>query len=219
MKNLGNLVYKELRLAVWPLTWPFLITAALLLAPNYQSIVAVFYCLLSILNTFRMITVNKDNDFTMSLPVPRAHIVLAKHLSVAIIEVSQLIAAIPFALCADLVIRPQGNLVGIDANFAFFGFCLVSFAVFNLLFLPAFFKTAYKTGLPTLLGFLGFVLSYLALELAISILPPGRQYFDSLNPATFPYQLAVLCAGILFFTGAFFVSYKFSVKHFEKVSL
>ncbi|MDR1399326.1 MAG: ABC-2 transporter permease [Treponema sp.] len=65
---------------------------------TYPSIVAVFYCLLSILNTFRMITVNKDNDFTMSLPVPCTRIVLTKYLLVAIIEVSQLVVAIPFAL-------------------------------------------------------------------------------------------------------------------------
>jgi hypothetical protein len=137
-----NLMYKEIRFSIWIVAWPFMLMAFTIMAPEYPSVVGVFYCLLSILNTFRLIQVYKDYDFSLSLPITRRQLVLSKHLTVALIECGQMLVAIPFAFWRNATM-PGGNGVGIDANFAFFGFCLIAFATFNLLFLPIFFKSGY----------------------------------------------------------------------------
>jgi hypothetical protein len=211
-------MYKEIRFCIWILTWPFMIMTALMLAPDYPSIVGVFYCLISILNTFRLIQLYKDNEFTLLLPVSRSQVVLSKHLTVALIECLQLLVAVPFAIWRNASM-PGGTVIGIDPNYAFFGFCFISFAAFNLFFLPLFFRTGYKTGLAFLCGAIGFIAAYGMLECLIGVLPGGRDAVDSLNPATIPLQLVYLAAGLLVYIAAFYLSYRISVKNFAKVNL
>lgn len=57
----------------------------------------------------------------------------------------------PFALLR-VVLLPNGNPAGIEANVAYFGCGLLIYAAFNAVFLISFYKTAYKAGKAFLLG-------------------------------------------------------------------
>jgi hypothetical protein len=215
-----NLLYKELRLAVWPVSWPFMfILSALILIPSYPAIVGSFYCTLCILNTCRLIQSNKDDAFSACLPVSRARIVTAKNLSFIILEICGMLCALVFALIADFIVSPQGNSVGIDPNIAYFGFLFLCYGVFNLIFMPLFFRTGIKTGVAILLGMVAFFLIYGLLEVAITLLPPGRNVIDSLNPANFGAQSVYFVVGLVFFSLSFVLANRLSVKMFEKVNL
>ncbi|MCX5774891.1 MAG: ABC-2 transporter permease [Firmicutes bacterium] len=214
-----NLLYKELKLVVVPGTYFFALCGALLLVPAYPYFVGVSYCIMSFLISFAAAQANKDHEFTAMLPIPRDQIVLAKHLTVVFVELLTLAVAVPCAFITSLVLNPGGNIVGMDANFAFFGLTLIEYSVFNIVFLPGYFKTGYKTGFPMLFGLISYVSVAVIFEVLIAVIPVLKTNLDSLNPATFGYQFIVLGLGIIAFLITTFVSWKVSTKKFEKVSL
>lgn len=214
-----NLLYKELKLVISPVTYMFCILSGLLLIPSYPYCVGMLYCILALNITLNMARANNDHMFTAMLPVPRNHIVMAKHITVVFIQLLQVISAIPFALISSLVINKSGNIVGMDANFAFFGLTLIEFSVFNIIFLPWYFKTGYKAGMPMLIGSLVYGVSIAFFEILIAVIPVLNNNLDSLNASTFIYQIPVLIAGIIIYFAVIYLSYRLSVKKFEKVSL
>jgi hypothetical protein len=214
-----NLVYKELKLVILPGFYLFMLTGILILFPNYPGVVSHFYALFAVQTIFQTAKVNKDLEFASMLPIPRKSIVLARHFTVAFFQTAFLAATVPFALISSLVISPGGNYVGMDANFAFFGFAFIGYSVYNLIMLPLFFKSGSKLGVPVCLGLLGYVVTAVTLEVLAAVVPALTTNLDSLAPSTFGYQLAVLFTGIAVYVGTLFASYKLSVKNFEKVSL
>jgi hypothetical protein len=153
------------------------------------------------------------------LPVPRSHIVLAKHFTVFYTEMLSILVAIPCALISSLVINTNGNIVGMDANFAFFGMTFFAFGLFNVLFLPLYFKTGYKTGIPVLVGMTCYIVCFCLFEVIVNLFPYLKTHVDGLSPAGRPLRLVLLAAGLLFYVITMVVSYRISVKRFERVSL
>ncbi|GEM_PF-135820 len=216
--NTRNLLYKELRLVV-PLSYLVLLVPAIfLLIPHYPFIIGGTYFMLILFISFSEANTNKDHLFTISLPIPRNQVVLAKHIAVIIVQLVQLICMIPFIVIAN-VLRPGGNLVGMDGNYAFFGFVLISFSLFNFIFLTGYFKTGYKTGRPGVLAAIGFFLSYGLFELLVNVVPNVKEILDTLNPEMVGYQILILTIGLLFYAGSMYFSYRKSVENFDQVNL
>jgi hypothetical protein len=213
-----NLILKELKLVIAPPVFVFCLLSALILIPSYPYIVGIFYFCFSIQIIFLTMRSNKDLEFTALLPISRGDIVKAKHFTVAFMEIAQLIIAVPFAILSSLVVN-KGNPVGIDANFAFFGNALIAFSAYNIIFLPLYFKSGYKVGVPLLLGLFGFAVTEIILELLIAYVPALHNSLDGLDPKTFGWQLLDLAMGIIVFAVTLAVSFKASVKSFEKVNL
>ncbi len=213
-----SLLYKELRLVVPPSYLGFTALTIFQLIPHYPFIIGVTYFMLALFIVFSEANANKDHLFTISLPIPRNRVVLSKHLTVMAIELTQLLFMVPFAIIAA-VIRPGGNLVGMDGNYAFFGFILISFAVFNLIFLPGYFKTGYKTGRPGVLASIGFSLSYGLFEFLVNVLPNAKKVIDTLKPEMVVYQVLILAIGVLLYAGSMYFSYQKSVMNFDRVNL
>lgn len=213
-----NVIYKELKLFLSPIVYFMLILSALLVIPAYPSIVGVSYSLLSINICFSIARANNDHQFTAMLPVPRNYIVLGKHFSVAFIEILQVLIAIPFALVSVFVSNVAGNVVGIDSNMTFFGITLICYGVFNLIFLPWYFKTGYKAGIPMLIGVLGYFLVYVAFELLLNF-TNLKIYLDGISAEFVGYRVIVLLSGIVFFIVSLLVSGKISSKNFDGVVL
>src|SRR5699024_11865409 len=85
----ATLLYKESRLVV-PLPYLGIVALALLnLIPHYPPVIGVSYVLPALLIAFAEANANKDHQFTISLPVARDRLVLARHLSVVALEVVQ----------------------------------------------------------------------------------------------------------------------------------
>jgi hypothetical protein len=73
---------------------------------------------------------NNDIFYTMTLTVRKKDIVKARFLFVILIQIAQVLTAIPFAYLRSLYDMP-GNLVGINANTAFFGLSFLMMGLFN----------------------------------------------------------------------------------------
>lgn len=214
-----NIIYKEIKLVIQPAVFLFTLLTALLLIPNYPYAVGMLYFIIGIQIIFQVARANRDLEFTTMLPIPRNAVVISKHFSVMFLQILQIIVAIPFALISSLIINTAGNSVGLDANFTFFGVTLIGYSAFNIMFLPAFYKSGYKIGIPILLGILFYGLTITVFELIISLIPALKENLDNLDPSTFIYQIFFLIAGIIIYFSVLFCSYKLSVKNFEKVNL
>jgi hypothetical protein len=116
-------------------------------------------------------------------------------------------------------IIPGPNLAGMDANIAFLGLVIVMFGIFNVVFLPMFYKTAYKTGVPYLISCVAMILFVGIAEAVIHLVPAWNAALDNTNMAYFPQQLAVFLIGILVFAVITAAAYIESAKEFEKLDL
>ena len=147
-----ELVRKELFLSTPRPLYLFCFLSALLLIPAYPAVVGVGYCFLAVFIACNYQRANRDIEFTAALPVKRSDIVVGKAVLVMAFQLLQLAVAAAAAAAADYLIYPDGNIVGMDPNLAFFGIVLIGYGAFNVVFLPGYFSTGYKAGAPVLFG-------------------------------------------------------------------
>jgi hypothetical protein len=214
---LKALLYKELRMAVHPVFYLFPFFSALMFLPGYAATIGVSYALLGVYGSFNMGRINKDLEFTALLPVSRKSQVFSKCFLAFFIEALHLAVFIPFA--ALYALHPGEDGPGIAPNSACAGFLLIALGLFNLIFLPVFFKTGYKIGLPMFFGALGYGAALGILETATALLPELKRVLDTFAPQALVFQLLALCAGLGFFAGTAWLSFRLSVKNFERVNL
>jgi len=109
------------------------------------------------------------------------------------------------------------NPVGIEANAAYYGFGLMIYALFNVLFVTEFFRTAWKAGKAFLIALIPASLMALAMEVIVHF--PGFGWLDSVAPADLVRQLPILAAGIAVYAAGAWVAYAVAARRFEKVDL
>ena len=98
-----NLMRKELVLAMHPASVLFLLLSAMLLIPNYPYYVMCFY---TCLGTFFICLTgreNRDIEFTALLPVRKTDLVRARVFTVMLMQLAQLVIAVPFAVFLSLI--------------------------------------------------------------------------------------------------------------------
>jgi hypothetical protein len=215
---MNNLINKELKLAVHPTSYIFFLMGFMLLIPNYPYQVAFFYQTLGIFFMFLNGNTNNDVYFTTLLPIRKRDAVKARLITVLLFEVLQIILSIPFAILRNVLI-PAENQAGMEANIALFGLAFVMFGLFNIVFLPMFYQTAYKTGLPYVVACSAMVFCVGIEEAAIQLVPGWKAVLDTTQLAFVPQQTIVLVAGIILFALLNGFAYRLSVKRFEKLDL
>lgn len=213
-----DLLYKEFKLSLHPTMFFFLAFGLLLLIPSWPYFIAFGYLFLALMNTFFIGRGDQDIFFTASLPIRKRDVVRARVYSTAVFELLMILAAIPFAVLYA-GIYPQGNLAGMNPNFAFFGFVFMMYAIFNAVFFPVFYKTAYEVGKSVFLGVLVSTLFIGAVETAVHTVPYFITNINAMGANRFMSQLPVLVAGIVIFALATWLALRKAAKNFEKVDL
>lgn len=213
-----KLFLKELRLNLKPPAYLLSILGALLLIPNYPHIVGVGYCIFEVFIYMQFVRENLSQEFSTVLPVKRSNIVHATTCVIVLLQALTLFIAALSATGARFLF-PEGNLVGMDPNFAFFGVALLCLAAFNLVFLTGYYKTGYKYGVPLVLGLVAFLSVYGVCETLVQAIEPLRETLDSYAAATVGARLVVLAVGIVTYAATTFAASKIAAKRFEKVNL
>lgn len=215
---MDNLLYKEFKLAMHPTSLIFLSLSAMMLIPNYPYYVTFFYTSLGIF--FMCLSGRENNDifYTMMLPVRKKDIVKSRFLFVVVIQLAQVLTAIPFAYIRSLYDLP-GNQVGIDANTAFFGLSFLMMGLFNLVFFTNYYKNTDKVGAAFGWGSLVMTVFMIIAETSVHIVPFMKNYLDTKDPNFIEYKLMVLVVGILVYSVLTLVAYKNSVRSFEALDL
>lgn len=211
-----DLLRKELLLAAHPSLYIFISLGALVLIPAYPYGVVFFFAMLGVFQSMMYARETRDIYFTALLPVRKRDAVKAKLLLAAFAQLAQLLLSIPCAFLRTLYL-PQGNPVGIEANAAYYGFGLMIFGVFNLVFFTQFFKTAYKAGVAFLTALVPCTLCIFAMEASVHF--PGLGWLDGTDGASLVRQVPVLLAGIAVYGGTWLLALRLSAGRFEKVDL
>ena len=211
-----NLLYKELRLAAHPQLFIFISLGVLVIVPAYPyGMVFLFGCL----GPFITFTYGREiNDiyYTALLPVKKRDIVKSKCTLVVLAQMAQLLISLPFAVLR-LGLLSEGNPAGIEANVAYYGFGLVIYTIFNVIFLTHFFKSGHKVGAAFLLAIIPATLGVLAMEIMVHL--PKFSWLDSVEPAMMMRLLPILFIGLAAYALGMVVTYRISARRFDQVDL
>lgn len=214
-----RLLYKDLRLSIHPffLMLPVL-TGALLLIPQWPYFIALMYffwiSIPTITNTF-----NAQNDygFSVMLPVSKGDIVVGKIYSFILLELLHLIFAVIFAVI-HAVIYDYPNFL-LNPNMAFFGVAFLMYGLFNLVFFPMYFRTAYQFGLPTIVGTVVTLILAGGIEALAIYFPMVNKFMKGSGRDMRLFQLGVLVVGILLFVVFNYLAIRLSKANYERVDI
>ncbi len=210
------LLFKEIMLSVHPTSIVFVILGCLVLVPAYPySVIFMFGCLAPYI-TFLNGRETNDAWYTALLPVTKQEMVRAKCMLTVFFQLIQMFISIPFMLLRNAIAFPN-NPVGLDATLAWYGLGLIIYATFDLIFLPAFYKSGYKVGRSFILASIPMLILIVAAESSAHI--PQLAWMDSYKPEHLLMQLPILLAGIVYYVVFLMLSYKLSVRRFERVDL
>ena len=211
-----TLLYKEIKLAAHPTSIVFAFLGCLVLVPAYPySVIFMFGCLAPY-RTFLNGRETNDAWYTAVLPVTKRESVLGKCLLVVAFQMFQLLISIPAALLRS-ALGIANNPVGLDATVAWYGFGLVLYAVFDLIFFTTFYMSGYKAGKAFVIAAIPMTILMVAIESTAHI--PALVWLDSCQPENLLMQMPILAAGAVCYGVFVTLTYRISAKRFEKVDL
>lgn len=215
-----NLLIKDLRLAVSPLSWFFLAASLLTLVPGYPILLSAFFFSLGMFQTFQNAREMNDVLYTAMLPVKKADVVTARYVLVCFFQL------LAFLLTAALTVVRMTALSGgqayidnklMNASPLFLGFVLLIFTAFNVIFVGGFFRSAYKIGIPFLcFGIVAAVLIFVGEALHFM---PGMGYLNTPSGERVGEQLVFLLLCATVYAAATLLSCRASQKRFEQIDL
>ena len=213
---MSDLLCKELRLAAHPSLYVFMCMGALVLIPAYPYSVAFFFGCLGIFQSFMFDRETRDVFYTSLLPRPKRDVVKGKLLLAIFAQTVQLTLSLPFAFLRTLYL-PDGSPVGMDPNAAWYGFGLMLYGIFNLVFFTRFYKTAYQAGVSFLIALVPTALGIVFVEAVVHF--PGMGWLDGVDGASLTRQLPILLAGAVLYAAANLLAYRAAAGRFERVDL
>ena len=215
-----KLLYKEFSLATPLLTVLFLGFTVMTFIPGYPILCGVFFVCFGIFQSYQ--TAREDNDilYTSLLPIKKSDVVCAKYVSAVILQgiafvLFSIFTFIRMFFLSDSAVYTNNVLMG--ANFVFLSFVLLIFAVFNVIFIGGFFKTAYRYGKPFVL----FIIANFAIIAIAETLHhlPGMNWLNNLNFDSAVCQLPLLVCAVVIYVISTVISCKKSKARFEKLDL
>lgn len=212
---LRHLFGKECRLALQPAALFFECMACMVLIPDYPYFITFFYATLGIFFICIYGRENRDIEYSALLPVDRRMIVAARFCLCMMLELIMVGAT---ALFSSL--RPSLGLItnaaGMVPNAAFLGFAFLLLGVFNLLFFPMYYKDTRKIGVPYTIAAVVFSVGMVFLMGATMTPESPLAVFDGYAPEFLALRIAVLIGGALLYAAMTFLSFRLSVRRFQK---
>lgn len=228
-----NLLYKEFKLSVHPLTYLFMgVMALVCLSPGMPSFLGPLY--FSIVYTFLFIGMNKTtttNDlyYTCNLPIRREDVVKARIFSTTALQLVDLV--ILFAMMAIETFLIEAKMspedlekllaqtypgIGIRQGIFLGGSFLICYGVFDLIYLPWF----YKTG-KSIIGNMFAGLFAVAIVGAALVTIPRFAFNDLITigspNANYFLQFGFLAFAIAFWFASKVIACKISTKNLKKL--
>ncbi|MBE6052952.1 MAG: ABC-2 transporter permease [Clostridium sartagoforme] len=215
-----ELLKKEMSLTASPLTYFFIAFSLMSFIPGYPILVGSFFVCMGIFYTFQFAREYNDTLYTALLPVRKSDVVKAKYLfciGIQIISfiINSIITSIRLTAFKDVTVYVENPLM--NANFAYLGYVLIVFALFNYIFLTGFFKTAYYIGKPFIIYC---IVSFIVVAIG-EILHhlPGLALLNSTTSDGFPIQMIVFIIGILIYILGTYLSFNKSKRIFNSIDL
>ncbi|MCM3270854.1 ABC-2 transporter permease [Paenibacillus elgii] len=215
-----NLVMKDLKLGVSPMLFIMpLLMGALMLVPGWiYFIVILYFCWITIPNMFAGYKAQNDLIFTTMMPVTRKDMVKARVFVIVILELLHIVCATIFGM---INIRLYPNLTNhfFAPHMGFWGLCFVMLAIFNIIFISMYYKTAYKYGgamfasVTAAMLFAG-AAQWLGIQNSFV-----SDIFNGTGAHNMALQASILIAGIVIFVVFTMIAYQIGIKRFLKVEI
>ncbi len=226
------LLYKEFKLAMHPICYVFVcLFPFMILIPSYPIAVGFIYVLA--VYPILFLGANKgqqSNDllFSTLLPVRKKDIVLARMMTVAIMQFAFMIiqgALTPLAIYFTNVINAsaepgkQITAPGFphEAVISSFAFAIVGYAIADLIFFPIYYKKGRSIVASTLLTILGFAVFMMTFTVAFPFIPGFEGYVNLFCRSGYPLQLAFLGVALVIYFLVHIVVYIISSRRLERV--
>ncbi|GGD97666.1 ABC-2 transporter permease [Paenibacillus nasutitermitis] len=215
-----NLVMKDLKLGVNPMffVFPFVIGALMLIPGWLYFLVPLYFCWITIPNMFAGFRTQNDLMFTTMMPVSRKDIVKARVTVIVILEILHLVIAMIYGMIT-LRLYPHLTYYFFAPHMGFWGLCFVMLALFNMIFISMYYKTAYKYGGATTASITA---TMLFAGVAQWIGTQNSVISDTFNGSgvdNTALQISILIAGIVIFIAITMIAYRIAVKRFLKVEI
>ncbi len=215
-----NLVMKDLKLGVHPafFVMPFL-TGALMLIPGWiYFIVPLYFCWITVPNMFGQYKAQNDLMFTSMMPVSKLDMVKARVAVLAGLEILHIGLAMIFGLFTNRL-YPNLEYFFFPPHMGFWGLCFVMLAIFNLVLISMYYKTAYKYGGATVASITGAMLFAVTAQwLGIrSPLLSDIFYGDGIH--NMGLQASILVGGIVIFIAFTYIAYRIAARRFLRVEV
>ncbi|OMF36696.1 hypothetical protein BK133_08600 [Paenibacillus sp. FSL H8-0548] len=215
-----NLLIKELKLGVNPFFYfmPFL-TGALMLIPGWlYFLVILYFCFLTVPNMFAGYKTQNDLIFSSMMPVTKKDIVKARVSVIVILEVMHIVVAMIYGVIT-LRLYPNLKYFFFAPSFGFWGLCFVMLAIFNIIFIIMYYKTAYKYGAAAIVSITAAILfaggaEWLGIQNSFVF-----DLFKGTSADNLAIQLSILITGIVIFAIFTVIAYHIANKRFEKVEI
>lgn len=215
-----QLLRKEYKLTSCPLTFFFLAFTLMTMIPGYPILVGAFFVCLGIFYTFQFAREYNDVMYTALLPVAKCDVVKARFSFVITVEMtafglSTILTLIRMTMLSTA--KPYLDNPLMNANLVYLGAYLMILALFNIIFVTGFFKTAYYFGK-------SFIFFTIAAFIVIGIMEtlhhlPGLQVLNSSGWDAVGIQLGTLALGAILYVLATVLALHKSIKQFELIDL
>lgn len=219
-KNFSNLLKKEIRLASSPLSFIFIAFSLMAFIPGYPITLSSYFICLGIFYSFQSGRESNDIIYSVLLPIAKKDVVTARYLLVIFIQLISLVLMLVFTIIRMTILKDAAVYVTNplqNANLFFIAYCLLIFALFNLIFVRGYFKTAWYFAKP----FVAFIVVTMILVIAFEIIPhlPALGFVSETGFFHKTAQICALCAGAVIYAVLTFAALKSSQKKFEMIDL
>ena len=220
-----NLLYKEFKLSIHPLTYFFVgLMAMAALAPSFPSFVPLLY--FGAAYTFLFIGMNKTtttNDllYTCMLPIKREDVVKARVFSTTFLQLYDLVLVFSFFAINKFIFQANSDpkdlgiiSLNLDQGFVLLGVYLICLSIYDLIYMPWF----YKNGKSIIANMLVAVLTVMVVGGILTIVP--YIFFKdilSIKGGNIILQLGFLLASIGIWIGSKVLVIKKSTKNLVKL--
>ncbi len=215
-----NLVMKDLKLAIHPffILLPVLLGGLMLIPGWIYFLVLLYFCWITVPIIFGQFRAQNDLLFTSMMPITKQDIVKSRVIVMVILELLHLVMAIIFGVI-NIYLYPNLTHIFFGPYMGFWGLCFIMIAIFNVIFIPMYYKTAYNFGgaalvsIPAAMLFAG-----VAQWIGIGS-PVVHDIFYGSGVHNTGIQLSILAAGIAIFIALTLIAYRVGVKRFLKVEI
>ncbi|MDI4645221.1 ABC-2 transporter permease [Cohnella hashimotonis] len=215
-----NLWLKDFKLGVNPLYFAMpVLTGALMLVPGWiYFLVLLYFCWITIPNMFGGFRTHNDLMLSSMMPVTKRDMVKSRVLVIVCLEVLHIGFAVIFGVI-NRYLYPDFIYYFYAPTIGFLGLCLVMLAIFNLLFLPLYYKTAYKYGNPAIVSITAAMLFAGGAQWLGIANADVSAVINDIGTGHLAEQSLILVSGVAIFAVFTAVAYRLSVRHFLKVEL
>lgn len=219
-----NLLSKELKLCVPTQTWIFVALSMCICIPSWPVMTSYIYVIAGFMPLFPIALANRDLLYTSILPVKKTDVVKGKVLLMCFLQLVSILWSIPFAVLKVFMsasLPPEDLYPELGVNPALFGFILVMFMMFNLIYVPWYYKKPDTKNAAAQLVSMFACMIYMGIITAVFIAVPGLADFinNLANPVSLGVNIGILAVGLLLFIGGSALANYLGGKAFQKVDL